>query len=63
MSNTEHENLLRCARSLLDRFMFEGDEIHADSGNLCMKTDDALPVLAEGSVSPVTADEMADVRA
>jgi hypothetical protein len=63
MSNTEHENLLRCARSLLDRFMFEGDEIRADSGDLCMKTDDALPVLADGSVSPVTADEMANVRA
>jgi hypothetical protein len=63
MSNTEHENLLRSARSLLDRFMFEGDEIRADPVDLCMKIDDALPALAEGSVSQVTPDEMVNVSA
>jgi hypothetical protein len=40
MQNTEHENLLRSARSLLDRFMFEGDELR----------DDVPPQPAEGSV-------------
>jgi hypothetical protein len=61
MSNTEHENLLRSARSLLDRFMFEGDEIRADSADLCMKLDDALPAQTEGS--QVTPDEMVNVSA
>ena len=37
MGNTEHEQLLRSARSLLDRFMFEGDELRDDVANLCMK--------------------------
>ena len=51
MANTEHENLLRSARSLLDRFMFEGDELRDDVANLRMKIDDALPPPAEVSVS------------
>jgi hypothetical protein len=51
MANTEHENLLRSARSLLDRFMFEGDELRDDVANLRMKIDDALPPPAEISVS------------
>jgi hypothetical protein len=34
MPNTEHEDLLRSARSLLDRFMFEGDELREDVANL-----------------------------
>ena len=63
MSNIEHENLLRSARSLLDRFMFEGEELRADSGDLCMKLDDALPAQSEDSVSLVTPDEMANVSA
>jgi hypothetical protein len=63
MPNTEHENLLRSAQSLLDRFMFEGNEIRADLGDVCMKSDAALPALAEGSVSPVTPDEMVTVPA
>jgi hypothetical protein len=61
MSNTEHENLLRSARSLLDRFMFEGDELRGDAANLCTKIDDALPSRAEVSISNVTLEEMINV--
>jgi hypothetical protein len=63
MPNTEHENLLRSARSLLDRFMFEGDELRDDVANLCMKIDDALPPPAEVSVSNVTSEERINVAA
>jgi hypothetical protein len=63
MQNTEHENLLRSARSLLDRFMFEGDQLRDDVANVCIKTDDVLPPLAEVSVSDVTLEEMMNVAA
>jgi hypothetical protein len=63
MPNTEHEELLRSARSLLDRFMFEGDELRDDAANLCMKIDDVLPPPAEVSVSNVTLEEMINVAA
>jgi hypothetical protein len=43
MVDSDYEKLLRSARSLLDRFMFEGDEMRDDVANLCMKIDDALP--------------------
>jgi hypothetical protein len=43
MADGDYEKLLRSARSLLDRFMFEGDEMRDDVANLCMKIDDALP--------------------
>jgi hypothetical protein len=61
MADTEHENLLRSARSLLDRFMFEGEELRDDVANLRMKIDDALPPPAEVSVSNVTLEEMINV--
>ena len=63
MPNTEYENLLRSARSLLDRFMFEGDELRDEVANLCVKIDDALPRPAEVSVSNVTLEEMIDAAA
>jgi hypothetical protein len=63
MQDTEHENLLRSARSLLDRFMFEGDELRDDVANLCVKIDDALPPMTEVSVSDVTIEEMINVAA
>jgi hypothetical protein len=44
MADYDYEKLLRSARSLLDRFMFEGDEMRDDVANLCMKIDDVLPV-------------------
>jgi hypothetical protein len=56
MADSYYENLLRSARSLLDRFMFEGDEMRDDVANLCMKIDDALPS-SEVSSSPVTLKE------
>jgi hypothetical protein len=62
MANTEHENVLRSARSLLDRFMFEGDELRDDVVNLCMKIDDVLPS-AEVSVSNVAGEERINVAA
>jgi hypothetical protein len=61
MADTEHENLLRSARSLLDRFMFEGEELRDHVANLRMKIDDALPPPAEVSVSNVTLEEMINV--
>ena len=63
MGNTEHEQLLRSARSLLDRFMFEGDELRDDVAYLCMKIDDVLPQPTEVSVSGVTLEEMINVAA
>jgi len=43
MAAGDYEKLLRSARSLLDRFMFEGDEMRDDVANLCMNIYDALP--------------------
>ena len=64
MPNSERENLLRSVRSLLDRFMFEGNEIRDDPANLCMKIDDEVPPPAdEVSVSNVTSQEMINVAA
>ena len=62
MPNTEQARLLRSARSLLDRFMFEGNELRDDVADLCMKIDDALPPPAE--VSAPSADiQMINVTA
>ena len=43
MTYSELENLLRSARALMDRYMFDGEEPRDDVANLCMKIDDALP--------------------
>lgn len=43
MADSDYEKLLRSARTLLDRFMFEGDEMRDDVANLCMRIDDVLP--------------------
>jgi hypothetical protein len=43
MAYSELENLLRSARALMDRYMFDGEELRDDVANLCMKIDDALP--------------------
>jgi hypothetical protein len=56
MIDSDFEKLLRSARSLLDRFMFEGDEMRDDVANLCMTIDDALPS-AEVLASAVTLKE------
>ncbi len=63
MANTEHENLLRSARSLLDRFMFEGDELRDDVANLCMQIDDALPSTVEVAASSDANETRIDVAA
>jgi hypothetical protein len=62
MADSDYEKLLRSARSLLDRFMFEGDEMRDDVANLCMKIDDALPS-AEVSGSTVTLKEIESYNA
>jgi hypothetical protein len=62
MADSDYEKLLRSARSLLDRFMFEGDEMRDDVANLCMKIDDALPS-AEVSTSAVTMKETEPLNA
>ncbi len=62
MLDSEHESLLRSARSLLDRFMFEGDEMRDDVANLCMKIDDVLPAVEVG-VGQDHQEERIDVAA
>jgi hypothetical protein len=62
MPNVEHENLLRSARSLLDRFMFEGDELRDDVANLFMRIDDILPP-AEVSVPTAAIEDRINVAA
>jgi hypothetical protein len=51
MANSENEDLLRSARSLLDRFMFQSDERHDDAANRCGKTDEALRPPAAASLA------------
>jgi hypothetical protein len=63
MPNTEHESLLRSAGSLLDRFMFEGDELRDDVANLCMKIDDVLPPAVEVSGADFILGEMIETAA
>ena len=41
--------LLRRARSLLDLFMFEGEQLRDDVANLCMQIDDVLPPVEESA--------------
>ena len=43
MTHGELEGLLRSARALMDRYMFDGEELRDDVATLCMKIDDALP--------------------
>jgi hypothetical protein len=62
MADGDYEKLLRSARSLLDRFMFEGDEMRDDVANLCMKIDDALPS-AERSASAIPLRETETISA
>jgi hypothetical protein len=62
MADGDYEKLLRSARSLLDRFMFEGDEMGDDVANLCMNIDDALPS-AGVSASAVTMKETEPLNA
>jgi hypothetical protein len=62
MADNDCENLLRSARSLLDRFMFEGDEMRDDVANLRMKIDDALPS-AEVSTSTLTSRDTESLNA
>jgi hypothetical protein len=46
MADSDYEKLLLSARTLLDRFMFDGDEMRDDVANLCMRIDDVLPSTA-----------------
>jgi hypothetical protein len=62
MADGDYEKLLRSARSLLDRFMFEGDEMRDDVASLCMQIDDALPS-AEGCAATVALIEAETISA
>jgi hypothetical protein len=63
MANGEQDNLLRSARSLLDRFMFEGDELRDDVADLSIKIDEAVQASAEVSVPSAGTEEMINVAA
>ena len=63
MANGEQDNVLRSARSLLDRFMFEGDELRDDAAELCTKIDETLPPSGEVSAPTAGTQEMTDVAA
>jgi hypothetical protein len=39
---TEHTKLLREARTVLERFMFDGDDVRDDVAEVCAKLDDVL---------------------
>jgi hypothetical protein len=43
MMLAEYEKFLQSARSLLDRFMFDGDAMRDNVATLCMTIDDVLP--------------------
>ena len=43
MTSGELEGLLRSARALMDRYLFDGEELRDDVATLCMRIDDALP--------------------
>ena len=37
------QTLLAAARQVLERYLFDGDDIHDDVAELCMKIDDVMP--------------------
>jgi hypothetical protein len=47
MMLAEYEKFLQSARSLLDRFMFDGDAMRDNVATLCMTIDDVLPSNAD----------------
>jgi len=44
MTHDDYAQLLRSARSVLERHMFDGDAVRDDVAEICMKIDDASPV-------------------
>ena len=44
MTHDDYAQLLRSARSVLERHMFDGDSVRDDVTEICMKIDDASPV-------------------
>jgi hypothetical protein len=42
MTTTEHTKLLHEARAVLDRYLWDGDEIRDDVAEVCAKLDDVL---------------------
>jgi hypothetical protein len=54
MTTTEHTKLLREARTVLDRNMWDGDEIRDDVAEVCAKLDDVLLDPAIASESELT---------
>ena len=46
MTHDDYAQLLRSARSVLERYMFDGDSLRDDVAEICMKIDDALDTAA-----------------
>jgi hypothetical protein len=42
MTHDDYAQLLRSARSVLERYMFDGEDVRDDVAEICMKLDDVL---------------------
>jgi hypothetical protein len=56
MTATEHTHLLRRARTVLERYMWDGETIRDDVAEVCMKIDDVLLDLAMAAPSELAAN-------
>ena len=62
MTIRDYEELLKDARAVLDRYLFEGEMLRDDVAEILMKIDDALPdapVAARPGAAEATVDEAA----
>jgi hypothetical protein len=61
MTMTEHTHLLREARTVLERFMFDGEDIRDDVAEVCAKLDDVLlgPAVIEEADLPASIERAA----
>ena len=53
MTQDAHAQLLRSVRSVLERYMFDGEAVRDDVAGICMKLDDVLaaePSLGEETI-------------
>ena len=54
MTHDDYAQLLRSARSVLERYMFDGDSVRDDIAAICMKIDDSIAYAPD--VVPATED-------
>ena len=53
MTQDDYAQLLRSARSVLERYMFDGEAVRDDVAEICMKLDDVLaeePIVEEETI-------------